>query len=830
MKKNKFVKFSAATVLALSAITPVAAFASETEVTPDGFYTGSGYVTMAEFAAMSKSEKKALLIENIGSGALVLVQNGQVYDMTDSNIQNAPADEVEGLGKTVEEYTEETGNELTPEGIVEPEGELTVTSVSAINQTIAKSTNVELKFNVNGDEYTKASFDEKFGEEGYTVEFKYNFSANATEKAGTVNKSGDFKYAVEVSQDGEKFNSATSADFVEVKVVDKDVATSVQAVQLKTSAGEWESSTVSALDEVEIVASEYTNALGQSNLDKDENDTPVVPGLAAPTVEKVTSSDVTVAYYDLNSDKIVVLADGEVTFTVKFEDIKETKTITVQAVATQEVTAISADAQKVKAETAGQTVTFTVLDQNNEAVRVDETEVFYTLTKSGDVEADAAVSVKTDATGKASVGVNKVAGDYTVNVYTKDDKKTKIGSFAVEAINVDAEAVIDSYELSFADEDITSVDLNPGKLDDGANTLTVNAKASISGINVDLPANVKVKSSDDKILTAVEADDLAADGEITVTGVKSGKANVVLYTEEGDLVTTLATLEVEVVNTATQFTTLTLKPDTKVDGKAADLEQAVIDAVKEEVTKEQIASVTPLKADGKVLVKFEAEYGGKTISLDATFADTTLTKADAVIVKTADTEAKNAVATTTSALVVSSIADGGTIVVDSETYTVSTSFDLDALNVAIASTGVVATGTEAALVLTKADGTDFTYSATTDGSDELFGSTDVTNGEEAVDAIVGEAQSGTITLTFSEAVNVEAATEININGTIAGTVATAVEGEKTVTITLDATNAKKVANVAVTVLDLKAINGSDIVLPENDAAVKITVVTTVDTP
>ncbi|KGR88040.1 hypothetical protein [Lysinibacillus boronitolerans] len=137
MKKGKIVKFSAATMVALSAITPVAAFASEAG-TQDGFYTGNKFVPAAEFQKMSKSEKKALILENIKANALVLVQNGKVFDLTDEKIANAPANEVEGI--TVEQYTAETGKTLTQNGIVDGSTELTVTSVSAINPTSVKVT------------------------------------------------------------------------------------------------------------------------------------------------------------------------------------------------------------------------------------------------------------------------------------------------------------------------------------------------------------------------------------------------------------------------------------------------------------------------------------------------------------------------------------------------------------------------------------------------------------------------------------------------------------------------------------------------------------------
>lgn len=50
---------------------------------------------------------------------------------------------------------------------------LTVTSVSAINQTIAANKATDLKFSVNGlEKLTKTEFEKKY--EGYKVDFKYN--------------------------------------------------------------------------------------------------------------------------------------------------------------------------------------------------------------------------------------------------------------------------------------------------------------------------------------------------------------------------------------------------------------------------------------------------------------------------------------------------------------------------------------------------------------------------------------------------------------------------------------------------------------------------------
>lgn len=152
MKKS--IKLTAATVMALSAVTPVAAFAAETPAVKDGFYTADGFISLVDFAKKTKAEKKAFIVANI-TKSLVVVQGGKVYDLTKSEVQNATASQIESLGKTPAQYTAETNNELKETGItpVTPVGTLAVESVSAINLT-----KVTVKFNTAVDAVTADNF------------------------------------------------------------------------------------------------------------------------------------------------------------------------------------------------------------------------------------------------------------------------------------------------------------------------------------------------------------------------------------------------------------------------------------------------------------------------------------------------------------------------------------------------------------------------------------------------------------------------------------------------------------------------------------------------
>lgn len=618
MKKGKIVKFSAATMVALSAITPVAAFASEAG-TQDGFYTGNKFVPAAEFQKMSKSEKKALILENIKANALVLVQNGKVFDLTDEKIANAPANEVEGI--TVEQYTAETGKTLTQNGIVDGSTELTVKSVSAITTTLKQEADQQLGFTVNGDK--EVTLDE-LKEAGYTVKFLFNKNgvpktAQETGKldASTALFKDGFKYAVEITpEEGKAINS----DWVDVKVVDATAPVKVTKVALTGASYKLDYVTFNDSTNVTIVAKEALNALGET---VKENQLPT-------TIEKVTSSDPTVAYYD---NGIKTRKEGKVTFTVQFKDIKEPVKVDVEVKAEQKVTSIKADNVK-KVAGNGVTADLKVLDQYGEVIRNASTpDITYTvIDKDGKVVGteDNALIV-TNGAATVSADLNE-EGVYTVEINGKND--AKLGSFTIETVKIDESTVADEYKIVTSDGKDLKLDLNP---EDGERIATLAVKQYAKGVELDKTiANsngVKfvVNSSDKDVVTAVKSSDNKG---IVLEAKKAGKATISLVKEEGDLKTTLATYEVEVANTTKLIDKLTLQDDVKVevqvsqDGKTVVSDQdalkdavaaATVEGEKDANLAEKIEKVDVVRNDKVVIVKMTETYGGKEFVLDAKF-------------------------------------------------------------------------------------------------------------------------------------------------------------------------------------------------------------------
>lgn len=134
------IKVTAAAALAVSAFTPVAAFAAETNLAP-GYYSDS-FTSVSEFSAKVPSEKKAFFLENSKKANFVFVDNaGNVYDFLGSNgdkILNAVTDkEIQKYAITLDSYEKAKDVKVTESGIVKDSvaGELKVESVSAINST-----------------------------------------------------------------------------------------------------------------------------------------------------------------------------------------------------------------------------------------------------------------------------------------------------------------------------------------------------------------------------------------------------------------------------------------------------------------------------------------------------------------------------------------------------------------------------------------------------------------------------------------------------------------------------------------------------------------------
>src|SRR4051794_35947712 len=125
---KKVTKITAATVIALSAVTPVAAFASESTLAT-GYYAET-FTSLEAFKAMSSSQKKAFLLSNMEKPNFVYVYNGQVFDLTGTTgekIMNASDAEVAKYAVTPAAYQTATGVTISATGItktpVAPVGE-----------------------------------------------------------------------------------------------------------------------------------------------------------------------------------------------------------------------------------------------------------------------------------------------------------------------------------------------------------------------------------------------------------------------------------------------------------------------------------------------------------------------------------------------------------------------------------------------------------------------------------------------------------------------------------------------------------------------------------
>lgn len=471
-------------------------------------------------------------------------------------------------------------------------------------------------FTVNG----KAADLEKLKEAGYTVSYEYDKTALASYTDGKIDATKvngtSFEYRVVVTP---KEGEAVTSEWTEVTIQDATKVTKVNKVALVKGSSEW---TQSVLDgQVAFKATEFENALGEKNTDKDVS-------LDAPDVESAKSSDATIAYYD--GTTIKVLKDGEVTFDVKFEGVTETVPVTVKVVAEQSMKSIKVDAQKVAANDATAKAKFIVLDQNKEAFVGDDTNTKVSVEiKKGTETAVAAKDATVNSKGEVTVDAKNLAkGSYTVVVSTKDVTPVKLGEFSIEAVDIQGNP--DAYALSLPTEE-TKPEID---IKNNTATLVLDAKGTIQGIDADLPntADFKViaKSSDTKVATA-ELD--TATKKVTVTPAAEAKAGdtvkVQLYTKQGSKEVAVGNeITITIVNTTPQVKTMTLKKDTKVTFTNGDddstLVSKVIAAIVEgeegsenQVKADMIDSVTYVASNEEVLVKVKTLNGGQTFKLAA---------------------------------------------------------------------------------------------------------------------------------------------------------------------------------------------------------------------
>ncbi|MEJ9281457.1 hypothetical protein [Ureibacillus thermosphaericus] len=516
----------------------------------------------------------------------------------------------------------------------------------AINQTIYSGEATDLKFSVNGEEeLTKAEFEEKY--EGYKVEFLFNTGAlSGAKTTGKVTTSDSFKYAVQVTDaEGNKLpETVTSADFVDVDVINPKVVTEVTEVGLNNGS-EWKLDYITEDDaDITFEALAGLNAEGTALTAETE-------GVTMPAVEKVTAKTPTVAYYQNGQIVVVPGKTGTAEFEVKFVGVKEPVLVPVTINEAQKVSSIKEAGSAVKIEAAKATgVKFTVLDQYGEPLRNA------LKSASVDVEIIAADGTKEtkDATATDAVvtlSVNKPAGTYTI-VVKEDGKDNELGRFTVEAVDVSGDP--DEYTLTVADK--AEVDIKGG-----AQTLDIDLNAFIDGTKLSSPnfeglkvkvegndkVSVKGNSSNQTTLTSADSKVVLSVDADAVEKASSDEVIVTLYSQQADLIEVLATINITVKNTDKadyQVTSLALKDNKKAivqddgDLTEADIVTALTTGDAEnELTSEMIdestitlvnTTVSNGKVVGDVVFTVEKAHGGETFSfpveITATAVDPTL--------------------------------------------------------------------------------------------------------------------------------------------------------------------------------------------------------------
>lgn len=155
MKKG--IQISAAAILALSAITPVAAAAAENTVKPNGIYTSEGFTSLENFKKLSTSKKAALLT----SGDTVALVIDAAVVTADLILTGTDAEIAEGT-LSIEEYEEKYNVVLDPDKgiVVTPPVDVGTTVTGVKVSTVEGVTTVEAEVkNTTADTATVVIFD-----------------------------------------------------------------------------------------------------------------------------------------------------------------------------------------------------------------------------------------------------------------------------------------------------------------------------------------------------------------------------------------------------------------------------------------------------------------------------------------------------------------------------------------------------------------------------------------------------------------------------------------------------------------------------------------------
>src|SRR5699024_1075221 len=185
--------------------------------------------------------------------------------------------------------------------------EIVVKNVSAVTDKIATAEEQQLEIQVNGNLTVTV---EELVEAGYDVEFLYSseksiFTTDEAVNKGIIDASDlgnkdDFRYAVKIT---DEYGNEFTSDQQTVTAYEVADIVEVTKVSLFDGKNEWEQNYVTTNNTGnKLKAVEGVNAFGDT-LPTEEQEA------AYPEIESVTSSDITVAYYD-KDDGLQVVGEG----------------------------------------------------------------------------------------------------------------------------------------------------------------------------------------------------------------------------------------------------------------------------------------------------------------------------------------------------------------------------------------------------------------------------------------------------------------------------------------------------------------------------------------
>lgn len=524
MKKG--FKAVTAAALAVSALTPVAAFAAESTV-DNGVYTSTNYYSIDAFKKLSGSAKASALTSE---GAVIVIA-GKVY--TGNNVITLSDSQLGASAVTVDAYNAANGNKLVsgkPIGGENQTGDLKVESVSAINTTVNAATNNQvLPVQINGSQSVTVK---QLTDAGYIVKFSSNkavFSSATTSTTGVVDSLaanfGNFNYTVEVTKDGKTISSAATGT---VTLVDASATKEITEYEIKKSSVKLTSGTLNVDDSGYIIApTKGTNVKGDT--------------VTTFTGATFTSSDNKVALVGTDGTITPVKA-GTVTITIKHGTATKAVTLTITE-ATRTLTTLKADKASVGIVAGGSAETLTVKGYD----QLGDEKALSSTTGSAVSSATAVATVGISGTGDTrTVTVTPVAqGSATITV-TVDGKtlsipvtvgENKVTTRKVEIVkstatpaNSSDDAIIDKAKVATDDKVVLAYNgYNASNQLVGAETLAAyNATTPAAGYSVD----VTVKDPSGNAVTTV-SDYVTVSGtgtkQISLTAKKAGTATVTIY-------------------------------------------------------------------------------------------------------------------------------------------------------------------------------------------------------------------------------------------------------------------------------------------------------------